>query len=314
MRTISYYVNNGIKSLQELKEALYLAVQLEFSTIPPYLCAQWSIYEDPDRVEGLLHHIVGQEMNHMALAGNLLSAIGGVPRVARRDFLPKYPLKYLPGGIAQERPVHLRPLSFDQLEVFMQIENPEYSPVAYSASDGPASIGQFYDEIIAGFNRVKPKLSLEANVVPVILYRPVGTIDDAIAVITRIKIEGEGLQDAPEEPNFDGSAYAHYYLFKEVYRQRRLVKTPGGWEFSGSEICFPKVRSFHRSKRRHELQREFRMLITDLLFELEGCWRGDSQFNVSTMFRIHYVGRSLIKLGIRPEFIWLQPAIAEARK
>jgi hypothetical protein len=307
MKMISEYVADGISSLKDLKQALYLAAQLEFSTIPPYLCAQWSIVHDPDRVEGLIHHVVGQEMNHMALAGNLLNAIGDVPRVARSGFIPKYPLKYLPGGIKQDKLVKLEPLSFDQLGVFMQIENPEFPPVAYSAGGSPASIGDFYNEIISGFNRVKPRFCRTANSVPVILYRPVTTVEEAIAVVTRIKVEGEGLQDSPDEPTYDGSSHAHYYLFKEIYRQRRLVKTQAGWRFSGSKICFPEVSKFQKDDHGHHLQIEFRRALTSLLVNLEMSWKGLDEFDVSGMFRIHKLGKALVLLGIRPEFTWLRP-------
>ena len=61
MKMIKEYVEAGISSVGELEGALQLAMQLEFATIPPYLCAQWSTKDDPDRVEGVLHKIVSQE-------------------------------------------------------------------------------------------------------------------------------------------------------------------------------------------------------------------------------------------------------------
>ena len=59
-------------------------------------------------------------MNHFALAGNLLSAIGGTPGIAHAEFLPKYPMHELPGGIPQKLPIDLKPLKRRQLAVFMQ--------------------------------------------------------------------------------------------------------------------------------------------------------------------------------------------------
>jgi hypothetical protein len=58
MKTIKQYVESGISTLDELKHSLQIAMRLEFATIPPYLCAQWSIRRDPDRVEGVLHRVV----------------------------------------------------------------------------------------------------------------------------------------------------------------------------------------------------------------------------------------------------------------
>jgi ferritin-like protein len=111
-----------------LKGALQLAMQLEFATLPPYLCAEWSAdaNNDPDQVGNMIGGIALQEMFHFALAGNMLAAIGGSPSVATADFIPKYPTNELPGGIPQKLPVDLKPLSNDQLEVFLQIEFPEF--------------------------------------------------------------------------------------------------------------------------------------------------------------------------------------------
>jgi hypothetical protein len=39
----------------------------------------------------LIHDIVLQEMFHFALAGNMLSAIGGTPKIANPQFLPSGP-------------------------------------------------------------------------------------------------------------------------------------------------------------------------------------------------------------------------------
>ena len=141
MKTIAQYVKDGINSIQELQDALQTAMQLEFATIPPYLCAQWSINDDPDGVGDMIQDIVVQEMYHFALAGNILTAIGGTPNIANSAFIPQYPTNTLPGGIAQKLAVDLKPLSLDQLQVFMQIEYPEFPPVAFAArAAGPATI------------------------------------------------------------------------------------------------------------------------------------------------------------------------------
>ncbi|TBA12000.1 ferritin-like domain-containing protein [Rhizobium ruizarguesonis] len=305
MKTLHQFTRNGINTLGDLRDALRLAMQLEFATIPPYLSAKWSIKFDPDRVEGVLHHIVGQEMNHLALAGNLLTAIGGKPRIARKGFLPKYPLKELPGGVEQKLPIALKPLSFDQLAVFMQIEYPEFPPVAAAPSAlVPATIGEFYDAIIIAFQRIRPNILKNANSVPVILATPILTLDDAISTLVRIKTEGEGLQDSPQQPTSEGSALAHYYLFKEIYRQRRLVETPEGWTFSGSQTAFPEVYDFAKRKKHPLLRLQFRKAITCLLIELDECWRNGCALNLATMFKVDGLGRELVRLGVSPEFRW----------
>jgi Ferritin-like len=137
MRTIQEFVDNGMTSVADLQDALKLAMQLESSTIPPYLCAQWSVDPATDpagAVAGMIQTIVVQEMFHFALAGNMLTAIGGVPNVANAQFIPKYPTHKLPGDIDQKLAVDLLPLTTDQLAVFMQIELPEFPPVKFAAS------------------------------------------------------------------------------------------------------------------------------------------------------------------------------------
>jgi len=57
-RTIRETVEVGINTLAELQGSLLTAIQVEFSTIPPYLCAQWSINSnnngDPSDVNGMV--------------------------------------------------------------------------------------------------------------------------------------------------------------------------------------------------------------------------------------------------------------------
>jgi ferritin-like protein len=134
MKTIAQFVKDRITSLLDLQDALQTAMQLEFSTIPPYLCAQWSIHTDPGGVTDMIESIVVQEMDHFALAGNMLTAIGGLPNIANATFIPNYPTNVLPGGIPQNLAVDLKPLTPDQVQVFMQIEYPEFPPVALAAT------------------------------------------------------------------------------------------------------------------------------------------------------------------------------------
>lgn len=303
MKTIKEFVETGIQDLSDLKDALQLAMQLEFSTIPPYLCAQWSIKKDPDRVEGILHRVVSQEMSHFALAGNLLTAIGGVPRVGYAEFLPKYPIKYLPGGIYQKMPVDLRPLTHRQVLVFMQIECPEFPPVAFALTGRPATIGAFYSTIAESFSQLQPTIDANAACVEVPFAKRIQNVADAIVTIERIKSEGEGLEDSPEEPLGDNSV-AHYYLFKEIYVGRRLIRTDEGWKFKGEDVRFPEVVQFKRRGRPSEKSALFKEALSRLLLDLEECWSTSKAPNVPRMFELQILGRKLIENGICPDFAW----------
>jgi ferritin-like protein len=169
-------------------------MQLEFATMPPYLCAQCSIKSDPDGVGDLIQNMAVQEMFHFALVGNILTAIGGAPNIAKAEFLPPYPTHVLPGGISQQLVVDLQPLSLPQLEVFMQIELPEFPPVALNVMEAPATIGAFYTTLSVALGIINPPIDLNAHFVNMGEAVQIKTIADAQAAIARIKAEGEGTQ------------------------------------------------------------------------------------------------------------------------
>lgn len=67
-----------------LRAALQVAVALELSTIPPYLCGWWSIRDRGSEAARLIRRIVGDEMFHLGVVCNLLVAVGGRPRIRKR--------------------------------------------------------------------------------------------------------------------------------------------------------------------------------------------------------------------------------------
>jgi hypothetical protein len=308
MKTIAQYVQDGISTLPDLQDALQTAMQLEFATIPPYLCAEWSINSDPGSVGSIIHDIVVQEMFHFALAGNMLTAIGKAPSIANAAFVPRYPTNVLPGGIPQTLAVDLKPLSLDQLQVFMQIENPEFPPVALLAGPPPATIGAFYDAISTGFTVVNPPIIPNAPFVNMGEAVQIKTIADAQAAITRIKTEGEGTQGSPDEPPADTSQFAHYYTFKEIFTGKTLVQNNGKWSFTGTPIQFPTVFAFTQSTVSPDPSAAFNQAMSQLLTQLETCWTTGASPSIGAMFGLQSQGQQLIQQGIRPEFLWADPS------
>ena len=76
----------------ELHYYLQKAVELEHSTIPPYLTAMFSLKPGTNRRIGeLIRSVVNEEMLHMTIAANILIATGGSPQINAPDFVPKYP-------------------------------------------------------------------------------------------------------------------------------------------------------------------------------------------------------------------------------
>src|ERR1700759_4203727 len=82
-----------------VRAALQAAIEIEHAVIPPYLYALYSLV--PGRNEAaavILRSVVDEEMLHLALAANLLSAVGGRPVLDSPRLLPRYPGP-LPGTV-----------------------------------------------------------------------------------------------------------------------------------------------------------------------------------------------------------------------
>ena len=110
-----------------LKKMLQFAIELEVSTLPPYLSGLWTINSHPSPVNHMILSIIDEEMVHLGLACNMLTAIGGTPSIyapfQTREI--HYP-GHLPGGVRPELTVHLAGLSKDYVQnIYMQIEYPE---------------------------------------------------------------------------------------------------------------------------------------------------------------------------------------------
>src|ERR1041384_5502771 len=121
-----------LSPLDFLLQSLPLAVELEFSTIPVYLCGMWSIQEQQGPAYDLINSIVIEEMLHMGLASNMLNAIGGQPEIDAPGFVPTYPGP-LPGDVRPPLTVAWRGLNTEfVLNLFMQIKTREGGPFALS--------------------------------------------------------------------------------------------------------------------------------------------------------------------------------------
>ena len=108
-----------IATFESLREHLQWAIELEHCTLPPYLCALYSLdaARNPEAAEVVCSVLV-EEMLHMTLAANLLNAVGGRPVLDTQRMLPGYP-RYLPhGDRALEIP--LLPFGPEALDVFLK--------------------------------------------------------------------------------------------------------------------------------------------------------------------------------------------------
>jgi hypothetical protein len=239
-----------LESLPGIQTALQNAIRLEHATIPPYLYALYSLKKGAnEEIAELISSIVAEEMAHLALAANILNAIGGSPAISDPDLLPGYPGP-LPGGVDSGLQVHLKPFSAEHVrDTFMVIEHPEHGLDDDARTVVPdTTIGAFYTKISDTIGQLGEKIftghasrqvSKHFSVVEVVPVTGVASAQQAIGIIIE---QGEGSPKSPVEP--DGTyagELAHYYRFGEVAAGRRFVPDPSHqppWTYTGEPIPF----------------------------------------------------------------------------
>lgn len=252
MIRLSRAVIEGIQQAdtpEKLHVYLQNAVELEHSTIPPYLTAMFSLRPGTNRrIASLIRSIVIQEMLHMSIAANILIAIGGRPQINNPAFIPKYPgpLPMDIGGLI----VGIEAFSMPVVkQTFMAIEQPEdeipvRTPGLLEAAETYATIGEFYDAIKAQIRALGPSIFVQPTAPPQVvaphwfppdkLY-PITGPDSACRAIDLIKLEGEGTALTPYQSPDDP---AHFYKFGAIVAGRELVTTPTGYAYAGAAIPF----------------------------------------------------------------------------
>jgi rubrerythrin len=225
-----------LDTLDGVRTGLQNAVRLEHSTIPPYLYALFSLKPGVnDEIADLIGGVVAEEMAHMALAANVLNAIGGSPVVDDPSVIPKYPGP-LPGGVDADLTVHLEPFSIDLVrKTFMVIEHPENPldfPVLTAAAVPEETIGTFYSKISEAIGDLgeeiftgDPARQITKGFAAVEVS-PVTDGASAQAAIEIIIEQGEGTTQSPVDPEGERGDLAHYYRFAEIANGRQLVPNP----------------------------------------------------------------------------------------
>jgi Ferritin-like len=200
-----------IDTLEELHAHLQYAIGLELTTVPAYLCALYSISPGSNSAaRETIQSVVLEEMLHMALAANVLNAIGGAPSADPVDGgaspVPVYPARvpYI-RGIPN---IHLQAFSPVALDEFIAIEHPARRRRRWCGRGKRyASIGGFYEAIEQGLQRLgTPEVFTEARqkrsrcqVSGHDYYGGAGTLIEvtdlksAKAALREIRTEGEGL-------------------------------------------------------------------------------------------------------------------------
>ncbi len=240
-----------IDDLGSLRTALQNAVELEHATIPPYLTAYYSISGDgpgPLAARQIIRSIYMEEMLHMHLVCNILTAVGGAPLINGPGFLPAYPGP-LPMGIGGEDGLIVgikRYSNATVFDTFMEIEEPEapidiptkiilteaIAPTYETIGQFYAAIGQTITDLGDGIFTGDPGWQVPG---PVPGTDIVTNVESALAAIATIVTQGEGTSTSPVDAT---DQYAHYYRFEELYQRCRIVvdsASPVGYSFDPTQ-------------------------------------------------------------------------------
>jgi hypothetical protein len=231
-----------IATLDSLREHLQWAIELEHATLPPYLCALYSL--DPSRNPDAVQVVSGvfvEEMIHLALAANLLNAVGGRPSLDASRLLSRHPRPLPHADPSLE--LSLVPFGPEALEMFLRLEQPAL-PGAPAEGDGYETIGQFYDAVEEGLRHLCAELGEQAvfcgDPARQVTAGPfahtggqltaVTDLSSALAALEEIVEQGEGtargeVWDGDQDifhPERD--EVSHYYRFQELKLGRRYRK------------------------------------------------------------------------------------------
>jgi len=204
-----------------LHAALQTAIELEWSTIPPYMVTVLSMKLTANRqAANLIRGVMMEEMMHLALVANVLNAVGGTVHIGA-DNLPSYPRKLFKGRSVE---MDLAPFSKKNIETFMKFEQPK------------TTITEFYAGIIEMLEELNKSMTLFTGDPTYQLYDdyywgggsqiiPVTDLDSAKKAIEIVAGNGEGAGANPSFTPDTPLRMAHYYRFAEIHYGRRYKPT-----------------------------------------------------------------------------------------
>jgi hypothetical protein len=318
-----------IKTLPSLRKHLQTAVELEHSTIPPYLCGLYSIQDDDNLPSAqIIKSVVVEEMLHMILASNVLNAIGGEPNINHPRFIPEYPT-YLPHS-DKSFLIGLDKFSKPTIETFLKIEMPA-EPQAPPEANHYHTIGQFYAAIEDGLKRLSRDKNIftgdPARQITQEYYYgggggvyPVYDLDSALNALHEIVGQGEGV----DQSIFDGDhrifgeeiEYAHYFRYNEIYEGRYYTKKdtpksgptgkrlPVNWKAVYNMRPNPKMKNYPKGSELWQKTYEFNRSYVNLLNELHNAFNGKPKMllnGVVGMYEVKYQAVELMKIPVNDE-------------
>ena len=224
-------------SMEDLKHALQSALELEQATLPLYTLSMYSIRTQNYTAYNLIRSIIMEEMIHMAVAANMLTAIGGVPQI--RNLHLAYPTQGLPGGAEPDVYARLASLSRKQVRNFMRVEVPDHLLPNFLTAEQMAheqypTIGRFYQTIKEAFIHLESEGNQISNAIR--QRGPANQVEDDIGIaiirdfngilggIDEIAEQGEGATTTTllASSDYEGEE-SHYTKFAEIFYGRKFV-------------------------------------------------------------------------------------------
>jgi len=332
--------NTRITTVEILKQYLYLAMQLEHATIPPYLLALYSIHPGANLdASQVLRVVVVEEMLHLTLAANIMNAVGGKVDLTIPKFVPDYPAA-LPDG-ETDFEVGLLPFSHAAIDTFLKIERtgkgkPEgqrfvkraraANALVYVPGDDSISfdsIGEFYEEIIRGLNYLAadpqigptlfcgdPKLQVTSEY----FYSgggeitPVSNLDAACRAATLITGQGEGLGG---EIYNNEHELAHFFRFEQLklckyYQKGDTPHNPSGpplsvdWNAAYNFSPSPKLAQYPPDSEVHSAALAFNQHYGKFLEVLTKAYGGEPQLLLGAVPQMFGVRNLILQLLHNP--------------
>ena len=328
---------NPIDTLDSLREHLQWAIELEHATLPPYLCALYSL--DPERnpeAVQVVSSVFVEEMIHLALAANLLNAVGGRPELDTPRMMLRYPRR-LPHG---ELELSLVAFGSEALEMFLRLEQPA-PPGAPPEGDDYETIAQFYDAIEEGLRRLCAELGESAvftgDPARQVTAGPFGhsggrltavkDLASALAALEEIVEQGEGtargeVWDGDQDIfHPDREEVAHYYRFQELKLGRRFQRGDSPQSGPTGEALavdpdgvypMPPNPRLSADGSIRDAQEDFNHTYCAVLQLLEQAFNGNPKMlgpATGTMYALKSQAQALMKLQAGPTFDYVDPEL-----
>ena len=320
----------AIKDLDGLRAHLQWAIELEHSTLPPYLTALYSLHpgKNTDAAKVLLSVAI-EEMLHMTLAANVLNAIGGKPRLDHPEFIPAYPCYMVHSN--QAFLVHTGKFCKESVALVMQIEKPEPAG-APPEDENYETIGQFYEALEEGVVRLCAELGEEAVFTgdPATQLTaehfhyygsgriiPVTDLASARAALEEIVEQGEGLDHQSiwdgDRSMFDPDRQelSHYFRFQEIYEERTYQEGdtpqsgptgpvfPVDWDAVHPIRSNVKTTDFPLGSDIRTVLEDFNQVYCDMLREMHRAFNGEPSHMavaVGLMYEVRLRALELVRL------------------